>query len=800
VDEIAAWLADRPRAGDRIRHRHRAPGQPAEFAPLDVHPRVERALDAQGIEECYAHQVEAIRAIRDGDDAVVATPTASGKSLVYTIPALERALRSGARTLYVAPMRALINDQETTLGEFVDGLGFGPRVEVAQYTGQQSGHEKRAIRDDEPRILLTTPDMLHYGILPHAHRLWEWLFESLETVVIDEIHEYRGVFGSHVALVMRRLARICERFGSDPDHVCCSATIGNPVAHASGVTGQPEDSFTLIEEDTSATGPRNWAFWNPPLKQDATTDGGSTRAADDPSTRAANEPSAAGGKRRSPHPETTRLFCDLLQRGYQTLVFTSARQTAERYAQQSGERLRERGKHDLADSVTAYQAALEQDRRDEIEAGLRAGEIRGVWSTNALELGIDIGGLDAVLLDGYPGTRMATHQRAGRAGRGTDPALVALVGGRDQLDQYFMANPGAFFDGDLERAVVNPDNGELLPDHVLCAARENWLKPEDDAHFGPSFPDLVSSLEADGALERRGTNAGVRWTYDGDGSPNQSLSLRTIDDREIRLIDTGRDETIARLPFADALRDAHPDAIYHHQGRTYEVAALELERGRALLRETSARHHTRALREKRVSIDRDLEAKQITPYGGLDVRLADVTVRERIDGYVRYEGADDDGTRVEFREPLPETTLRTRALYFVLPADVARAIRGESRDESEYGGALHAVEHGMISLFPLELLCDRRDIGGLSTPLHPDTGGSTVFIHDGHPGGVGLSRGGYEAFATLLGRTREMIDACPCEAGCPACIQSPHCGNANAPLSKGLGVSLIDTLESGVDP
>jgi DEAD/DEAH box helicase domain-containing protein len=788
VDDIVEWLTDHPRASHRIRHQHRVSGQTAEFASLDVHPRVERALDAQGIDTCYAHQVKAVRAIRDGGNAVVATPTASGKSLIYTVPALEGALQSGARTLYVAPMRALINDQEATLAAFVDDLGFGPRIEVTQYTGQQTQHEKRSIRDDEPHLLLTTPDMLHYGILPHAHRLWEWFFESVDLIVIDEVHEYRGVFGSHVALVLRRLARICERFESDPDYVCCSATIGNPVDHASAVTGQPADSFALVDADTSATGPRNWVFWNPPLKQEATHDGGATRASEDTPT--------AGGQRRSPHPETARLFCDLLQRGYQTLVFTGARQTAERYARQASDRLRERGEHDLADAVTAYQAALTRDRRDEIEAGLRAGEIRGVWSTNALELGIDIGHLDAVLLDGYPGTRMATHQRAGRAGRGTDPALITLVGGQDQLDQYFMTNPEAFFEGDLERAVVNPENDELLPAHVTCAARENWLKPEDDAHFGESFPETVAELEADGHLERRGTNAGIRLTYDGEESPHQSLSLRTIDDREIRLVDMGRDETIARLPFGDALRDAHPDAIYHHQGRTYEAAALELDRGRALLRETNARHYTRALREKRVSIEQEINEYQVERYGGLDVRLAEVTIRERIDGYVRYDGSDDDGTRVEFREPLPETTLRTQALYFVLPPEIERSLRSESADEMAYAGALHAVEHGMISLFPLELLCDRRDIGGLSTPLHPDTGGSTIFIHDGHPGGVGLSRGGYESFASLLGRTRDMIAGCPCDAGCPACIQSPHCGNANSPLSKEPAVSLIDRLDT----
>ncbi len=794
MDAFVDQLAASRDADGRIRHRRREPGRDATYGDIELHPRVEAALAARGIDRLYRHQTDAIDAVRDGRNVVVATATASGKSLVYTVPAVEGALEAGRRTLYVAPMRALINDQEAALEAFVGSLGFGPRVTVAQYTGQQSSSEKRRIRADQPHVLLTTPDMLHLGILPHAHRLWERFFRSLDLVVVDEVHEYRGVFGSHVSLVLRRLARICERFEASPRYVCCSATIGNPVEHAGAVTGQPEGTFALVDEDTSAAGPRHWLFWNPPPKQSATRpDGGATAGeSPDPTTGM-----PAGGNRRSPHPETARLLADLVQRGYQTLVFTNARQTAERYADRTATLLGRRGEHDLAGVIGAYQAALGQDRREELEGRLKNGSLRGVWSTNALELGIDVGSLDAVLLDGYPGTRMETHQRAGRAGRGTEPSLVGLVGGPDQLDQYLMANPAAFFEERPERAIVNPTNEELLPDHVRCAARENWLSTDDEAHFGDGFAEVVSTLCERGELERRSTRNGVRWTYDGGGNPQLSTNLRTIEEGEVRLVDGARDELLATLPFSDALRDAHPGAIYYHQGRTYEVVDLQPDRGRARLRETDATYHTRAIRAKDVAVERELVERVVDPYSELPVTLAEVTIREQIDSYVRYRGPDDDGERVALPTPLPETTMRTQALFFALPRSVERAVRAAGDEEDGLLGALHAVEHGLISLFPLELLCDRRDVGGLSTDRHPHTGRSTVFIHDGHPGGVGLARGGFAAIGSLLGETRDMIAACPCEAGCPSCIQSPHCGNANATLEKGLAVELVDRLASG---
>ena len=783
MDETIAWLRDRPYYEGQIAAERTLDGREAAFSDLDLDSRLRSVLESKGIESLYAHQAEAIEAVRDGDDVVLSTPTASGKSLAYTIPAFERALDSRRTTLYIAPQVALINDQAETLSDLAQGLGFASGVSVDRYTGRLSKNDKQAVRERQPTVLLTTPDMLHYGILPHAHRLWDWFFQRLDTVVVDEVHEYRGVFGSQISLVLRRLNRIAERFDGEeprssgrrtesaggPQYVCCSATIGNPVEHAATVSGQPAEDFTLVEESTSATGPKHWLLWNPPEY-----DGGR---------------GWGSGRRKSSHPEAKRLFVDLLQRGLQTVVFTSSRQVAERYATESADALRDRGEHDLASGVAAYQAALKSDRRRELEGGLQDGSIRGVWSTNALELGVDIGGLDAVVLDGYPGTRMNAFQQAGRAGRGTDPALVTLIAGEDQLDQYVMNSPAALFDTDPEQAIANPENDHLLPDHVRSAARENWLKPADDRHFGDTFPDVVGELESMGDLERRDTRDGIRWTFSGEGSPQHEMNLRTAEDREIKLTTRRGDDVIATLPFGDALRDAHPGAIYHHQGTSYEVTDLDLRHDVATLQRTYADYYTRVLHDKEITVERDHGEKPFPSHPEVTVRFADVTMRKQITGFERRDGSSGEVLATESLD-LPETSLETSALYYTLPNELAARL-----DEvGDFAGGIHAAEHAMISLFPFEYLCDRRDIGGLSTPMHPHTDRSTIFIYDGYPGGVGLSRSGYEAIDDLAATTLDMLESCDCESGCPACVQSPHCGNANDPLDKGVAIELLTTL------
>jgi len=785
VDETIEWLRGRPHYEGQIRDERAFPGREATFDDLDVDGRLASALAEDDITELYAHQAAAIDATRSGENVVLATETASGKSLAYTVPAFERALEDRRTTLYIAPQVALINDQTETLSDLANRLGFASGVSVDQYTGRQSTTEKEQIRERQPTVLLTTPDMLHYGILPHAHRLWKWFFQRLDTVVIDEVHSYRGVFGSHVALVMRRLQRVAARFEADPDWICCSATIGNPVEHAATVTGTPESSYRLVDEDTSASGPREWLVWNPP---EYSGDGWGS------------------GRRKSSHVETKQLFVDLVQRGLQTVVFTKSRQTAERYATESADALRDRGEHDLANAVGAYQAALTDDRRRELERDLKSGDLRGVWSTNALELGVDVGGLDAVVLDGYPGTRMQTFQQAGRAGRGTDPALVVLVGGEDQLDQYVVNNPDALFDHPPEQAVTNPENEQLLPDHVCSAARETWLKPSDDRYFGERFPGLVADLESAGRLARRTTGDGTRWVYGGEGSPQHDTNLRTVTDDEVQLRNGG--DTIATLSLDDALRDAHPGAIYHHQGTTYEVTDLDLDHGIATLDRTWADYFTRVLHEKEITVEADLRADTVDARPDVPVRFADVTMRKQITGYERRDASSGEviGQRAL---DLPETSLRTKALYFTVPPDLERAMLGEGaaadggerddyppapEDPGDFPGGIHAAEHAMISMLPFEYLCDRRDIGGLSTPMHPHTDAPTIFIYDGYPGGVGITRNAFADVDGLMATTLSMLRSCDCADGCPACVQSPHCGNANDPLDKGLATYLLDGL------
>ncbi|MFD1640845.1 DEAD/DEAH box helicase [Halohasta litorea] len=777
MNELVDWLRGRPYYDGQIAAHRTLPARGATHADLDLEPRLESALADRGVDSLYNHQADAIEAVREGDNVVIATETASGKSLAYTVPAFERAMDHGGRTLYIGPQNALIADQQESLSDLARGLGFASRVSVDQYTGRLSKTEKRDVRDRRPTVVLSNPDMLHYALLPYADRLWEWFFSSLELVVIDEVHSYRGVFGTQVALVLRRLNRLCEQFDSQPQFVCCSATIGNPVEHASRITGREQGTFRLVDDDTSARGPRHWLLWNPPEYGDGWQDRGS-------------------GRRKSSHTEAKQLFVDLVSRGHQTLAFTRARQAAEQYATESSQELRERGESDLAGKVRAYQAALKHDTRREIEADLQSGDLRGIWSTNALELGVDVGGLDAVILDGYPGTRMSASQQAGRAGRGTDPALVAFVGGEDQLDQFLMKHPEEFFEADPERAVSDPENRELLPDHIASAAAENWLSVGDETFFGDAFPEIVSQLEAEGRLERRQTNDGLRWTYSDDGSPQHEMSLRTVGDREVDLLDARSNDVIATLGFDDALRDAHRGAIYHQQGQTYEVSKLNLDRDVAELQPTWADYYTQVLSDKSIVVNQDLTKKPL-PYGDASeesstVHYADVTVTEQITGFQRKDRKTGDVIGEEALD-LPETTLRTKALYFTVPPAVESDLRADHTDD-EFNGGIHAAEHGMISLFPFMLLCDRGDIGGISTPYHTHTDRSTVFIYDGYPGGVGLTEAGFEIVDDLMARTAELINDCDCADGCPACVQSPQCGNGNEPLTKAPAVRLLETL------
>lgn len=750
----------------QLRAHRVQPGRTATSKHLDLPSEIDHVLAARGIECLYAHQADAIAAARAGDHVVTATPTASGKSLTYILPALKRALDHDARTLYLAPQRALITDQEATFRKYATDLD--PPLIVGQYTGRLSRTEKRQVRNQEPHILLVTPDMLNYSLLPYAESLWDWLFESLEYVVLDEVHQYRGVFGSHVALVLRRLRRLAACYESSPQFLCTSATIGNPLDHAASLTGHPRDQFSLIDTDASATGPTHWAFWEPQ---------GDT----------------------SPQSESMRVFTDLVRQGLQTVVFTRSRQTTERYAKRSAQRLRRKGEPDLADRVAAYQAALPSERRRDLEAELQNGTVRGVWSTNALELGIDIGGLDAIVLDGYPGTRMETFQQAGRAGRDTDASLVVLVGGDDPLDQYVLDHPDGLLQAEPEVALVNPSNETVLAQHLPAAAAESWLTPDDATWFPAAATDYIPSLTDAGALIRHVTDAGLAWTPPTDATPAYDLSLRSIDDRSITLRETGSGDTLGTLSFGDALRDVYPGAIYHQQGTTYEVRELNLDTDVAILAPTNASYTTAPVTDTTLEITACHDTVPLAPETSsvtdqaprVSTQFASVAVREQVVGYRRFHAGTPESDPV--RLDLPATTLETNALVIPIPEEIAQRVRTDV-PSTGFRGGLRGLAHALVRLAPLELLCARHDIRSLAAVHHSQIEGPTMFLYDAHPGGVGLARGGYAQAHTLVEAARNRIGDCGCEDGCPACIQLPRSQDANDALDKQAALILATAL------
>ncbi|XGI84690.1 DEAD/DEAH box helicase (plasmid) [Halorutilales archaeon Cl-col2-1] len=554
-------------------------------------------LDSIGIDRLYKHQTEAIDAVNSGDNIVIDTPTASGKTMTYAIPMIEEGYQDNTKSIYIAPQNSLVNDQTESIREMTSSISPSPfdsdsqnldrfsdnnlppgSVSVARYTGQLSQTEKRNVRNEEPEILLSNPEMLHMSVLPYAETHWRWLFENLRYVVLDEVHRYRGYFGIHLSLILRRLKRKAETFGRDLQFLCASATIQNPIEHASRVTGEDDDSFTHISEDYSASGDKHWMFWQPPEK-------------DSKYTNFDSESGDSISNRKSSHSEATDIFSYFVIDRYQTLVFTRARQGAEYYSMVSQRRLQEMGHNDLAEKVTAYEGALTDDRREEIEEGLKSGDTLGVWSTNALELGVDIGGLDVVILDGYPKTVMSTFQRAGRAGRGKDDSAVVLVAGNDSLDQYILRNPDDLFEGDPERAMVNPANEKILKDHLACAASENPLELTDRTYFPSNFIDIVEEMIEEGRLEEKGTKSeSESGSGSGSGSdsshtklettedgPHYSMAIRDIDSQMIQIVDKTTGSNIAELQRRDAYRDAHRGAYYTHQDQNYKVENLDLK-------------------------------------------------------------------------------------------------------------------------------------------------------------------------------------------------------------------------------
>jgi DEAD/DEAH box helicase domain-containing protein len=708
----------------------------------DLRPELSEALRKMGASRLYSHQLEAYERVRAGENVVVATATASGKSLCYKIPAFQNALgRAKSRAVFLYPTKALAQDQLGKIKAF-DLRGVHP----ATYDGD-TPHALRADIRRRANILLTNPDMLNIGILPN-HEPWADYLRNLEIVAVDEAHVLRGVFGSHVAAVLRRLRRVAMLHGGDPRFVLTSATIANPQELAESLTGLP---FTLVDSDGASTGERRVIFRNPPLLD------------------------KEKGERRSLLTEGALVFANLVSQGVRTIAFARTRKAAELIYRYAADRLGVDG----ARRISPYRAGYTPRERREIEGRLFRGDLLGVVSTNALELGVDVGALDAVVCCGYPGSVASIWQQWGRAGRGKDPALAVYIPGRDSLDQFLFENPPRVLGRRVEAARVTMENPYILGPHLLAAAHEAPLDADDEEYFGPAYRSVAKAMMEDRAL----ASSGGRLVYVGGDNPARNISLRSASSQTVLIAD-GEGELIGTAEATRAPSELHPGATYLHRGNAYEVESLDLRSHRAVARRVPNRYYTRPRVETDVEVLEEIEKRDLA--NGSVLHWGRVRTTDSVTYFKKVRVADDKEVGV-YPLDLPDVILETQALWVTLPP-----LPREARPSFEsFGGALHAGEHGMIGLLPLFAMCDRADIGGLSTPVHRQSRLPTVFVYDGYPGGVGISRRGFDAFESLARDTLGVITRCPCERGCPACIQSPKCGNWNEPLSKDGAVSLL---------
>jgi DEAD/DEAH box helicase domain-containing protein len=744
VRDIEPWdqLLQSGREDDRLvmsTAQNRRPGK-AVAIPEELHPKVVEALGRRGIDRLYSHQAEALHAAWAGP-TIVTTGTASGKSLCFQLPTLDVLCRDAkARALYLYPAKALAQDQARALHAFgVD------RVRHAIYDGDTPREQRLQIRR-RANVVLTNPDMLHLGILPN-HRAWGDFFANLALVVVDEAHVYRGVFGSHVGNVLRRLRRVADAYGTSPRFVMASATIANPGELAERLTGL--DDFSVIDDDGSPGTRRTVAMWNPPITDEKLA------------------------TRRSPLAESADLLAELVANGARTIVFMKSRKAVELMAKFAQIALEDLGHPELKDRIAPYRAGYTPQQRHELERKLVEGELLGVVSTSALELGIDIGSLDAAICVTFPGTVASLRQmwgRAGRRGRG----LAVYVAGEDALDQFFCRHPDEFLDRPVEAAILDHENEQIHAAHMLCAAHEGPLDAHDDGTLGPGWRRTAEVLVSTGDLRRRPNGSFVPRAT--DGFPAAAVSLRSASRDSVTIVDTSSGELLGTVEMARAHNTTHEGAVYLHGGRSYEVEALDLEDRRALVRPFAGDWYTQPKRETDTHIERLLDRRECM---GVTLSFGTVVVTEQVLAYQKKRLADHEAIDLIALD-LPATSFVTQALWYELgPETVSPEL-----PLYELLGALHAAEHSQIAVLPLLAMCDRWDIGGLSTNLHPQTGGPTIFIYDGHPGGIGITRRGYLAFEALVDDAHRLISECPCEKGCPSCVQSPKCGNLNEPLSK----------------
>jgi DEAD/DEAH box helicase domain-containing protein len=746
--------------GRLVREAHEGPRRARGVEiPPELHPSVHEALGRVGIESLYSHQAEAVRLAWEGP-TIVTTGTASGKSLCFNLPTLDVLCRDArARAVYLYPTKALAQDQARALAAF----GLTDRVRPAIYDGDTPKEARAQIRRSA-NIVLTNPDMLHVGILPN-HAAWADLFANLAVVVIDEAHVYRGVFGSHVANVLRRMLRIAGAYGTEPRVMLASATIANPVELAERLTGL--EDVSLIERDGSPAPRRKIAIWNPPLTDEAS------------------------GARRSALGEAAELLAGLVREGARTICFMKSRKGVEVLSRLVTEDLKETHP-ELAEQVAPYRAGYTAQQRRELERRLMSGELRAIVTTDALELGIDIGELDGALVVTFPGTVASLRQmwgRAGRRGRG----LAVFLAGEDALDQFFCRHPDEFLERPVEAAILDHESPMIYRQHLLCAAHEGPLTRSDADFLGPRWEASAELLESLGELRRRELPAGTYVPRRPGGYPAADVSLRSASPETFAIVDVSSGELLGTTEAARAHSTVHEGAVYMHQGRSYEVAELDLERMRALVAPFGGDWYTQPKRATDTEIVRLLERRETL---GVRVSLGEVSVTETVLAYQRRKLADHAEVDLVGLD-LPPTSFSTQALWFELDAGAL----SERLPPELLLGSLHAVEHSQIAVLPLIAMCDRWDIGGLSTNYHPQTGVPTIFVYDGHPGGIGIARTAFSRFEELCGDARRLIAGCSCAEGCPSCVQSPKCGNLNEPLSKGGALVLLeDMLQASGEP
>lgn len=746
---------------DQIIHIENIPFKDPEHTSIELKPLINFALSQMGIEQLYSHQVEAIKHARAGEDIVLVTSTASGKSLSYMLPIFEAIIDDPKITaLYIAPLNALVNDQHKNFTEFRNELGIDS--EIDKYIGTMGDNEKKAVRYGNPQIILTNPEMIHLSFL-QWNRIWRRFLSNLRYIVVDESHYYRGVVGSNMANLLRRLNRVCAHYGAYPKYICCSATIGNPGEHTGALIGR---KVTVIDRDGSGRGPQKFVFWNPPMY--------------------INE--WGFNVRKSSFTASHNLFSAFIQRGLQTIAFTRSRQGVERMYVAAKRSLREKELKELVDKISPYRAGYFGKEREGIEKKLSDGTLRGVISTNALELGINIGGLDACIIDKYPGTIMNTRQQAGRAGRGDKESVVVLIAGSNALDQYYMQYPEEFFGTNSEEAVLNVSNPYIQAGHLLCAANEIPLTEEDKKYFGSESTGIIELLEAEGLLSGGESKSAV------NPNPHMQVSIRGIgqDTYSIFTFSGGKRISIENgIEKAMAFKEAFEGAIYLHMGTPYQVISLDHDKKEIHAEETKAEYYTKASFTSDISIKEKYTEKPLPSCRDAKVGLGDVEVVEQVTEYRKYKYFSDTVLETCLLE-MPKLSLETVALWIELPDRFTNLVEEHNLD---FAGGIHAIEHAVIAMYPLRLLADRNDVGGIATPNHSNLEGkSGIFVYDGHRGGVGYAERGYEIITDILEVTLKAVEGCPCHEGCPSCIQSPKCGNHNEPLDKHAAILILHEL------